>query len=410
MRVLILASHFPRPANPLIGIWALLQAQGLRRAGHDVRVISLTPWLPAAFSRLPRQGSLGRRLGEWASCPERHDWDGVTAYYPRWPAYHAGPQRALLDRVPAVEMRPCWAVVKRPLDALVSSLAPDAIFAHQTPINGYVAARIRALRGTPFVTIDHDLEGLNGLVERPRRRAHYQAVADACSAMVGVSDAMSDLLSDLFAPRRVHTLHTGADPVPEHLRARRRPRDLERRTILLAVGGFYPRKNLPLLVRAFAAVAADHPDAILRIIGDGEDRPGVEREIAAGGLADRVFLLGHQAHEVVLQEMVWCDAFALVGRAEPCATVYMEAMAAGKPLLVASDGGINDVIRDGVHGLAVPPGDLPATSAGLGTLLADRAGRERMGAAAQALQQSDLTWDANGVALAGILAVAAGGT
>ncbi len=222
--------------------------------------------------------------------------------------------------------------------------------------------------------------------------------------MIGVGDRMAQLIRDLFAPRRVHTLHTAANPLPAQMLRRQRPVELDQREVVLAVGGFYPRKNFPLLVRAFAAVASRRPKAVLRIIGDGEDRPGVEQAIATTGLHERVSLLGHQPHDVVLQEMVWCDVFALVGRSEPCATVYMEAMAAGTPLLVASDGGINDVIRDGVHGRVVAPGNTEETAEALGELLADRGGRERMGEAGRILQQTELTWDRNAATLATILA------
>jgi hypothetical protein len=46
LKVLFLATFFPRPLNMLLGPWALAQAQALRRHIPDFRVISLTPWVP----------------------------------------------------------------------------------------------------------------------------------------------------------------------------------------------------------------------------------------------------------------------------------------------------------------------------------------------------------------------------
>ena len=96
-----------------------------------------------------------------------------------------------------------------------------------------------------------------------------------------------------------------------------------------------------------------------------------------------------------MQEMVWCDAFALIGWDEPFATVFIEAMSAGKPIVCANDGGITDAVRDGVHGRTVPPHDLPAATAALDALLLDETQRIRMGAAAQSLAVEHLSWDAN---------------
>ncbi|MEI8332011.1 MAG: glycosyltransferase, partial [Methanomicrobiales archaeon] len=111
------------------------------------------------------------------------------------------------------------------------------------------------------------------------------------------------------------------------------------------------------MVDAFAPFAARHPEALLRIAGDGDLRPDVEARIQAHQLHGRVQLLGLVDHSTVLQEMAWSDAFILIGYDEPFATVFSEAMAAGRPIITASDGGINDVLINHVHGIAVPPRD-----------------------------------------------------
>ena len=92
--------------------------------------------------------------------------------------------------------------------------------------------------------------------------------------------------------------------------------------------------------------------------------------------------------------MVWADCFALVGWDEPFATVYLEAMAAGKPIICCNDGGINDVIQDKVHGLTVPPKDVEATAKALEQMLANPEQRQKMGKEAKILIERSLTWDA----------------
>jgi glycosyltransferase involved in cell wall biosynthesis len=93
--------------------------------------------------------------------------------------------------------------------------------------------------------------------------------------------------------------------------------------------------------------------------------------------------------------MVWCDLFAHIGINEPFAPVFSEAMMAGKPIIFASDGGINDVARDGVHGLSVAPNDENAAAAALDRLLTDSALRNQLAASATELAHAKLTWPVN---------------
>jgi glycosyltransferase involved in cell wall biosynthesis len=87
--------------------------------------------------------------------------------------------------------------------------------------------------------------------------------------------------------------------------------------------------------------------------------------------------------------------FALIGWDEPFATVFSEALSAGKPVICCNDGGITDVLKDEVHGLTVPPRDLEAAAGALGRLLSDPALRERMGKAGAELFEKSLRWDHN---------------
>ena len=138
-----------------------------------------------------------------------------------------------------------------------------------------------------------------------------------------------------------------------------------------------------------------YPDTVLRIAGDGGERGAIEDRIRHHGLSGRVELLGFLPHAQVLQEMVWCDIFALTGWDEPFATVYSEAMSAGKPLLCCNDGGITDVVQNGVHGITIPPHDVNVIAGALDLLVSDASLRERMGAAGKALFETRLTWDHN---------------
>lgn len=66
MKVLMLATYFPKPLNPLMDTWALAQAQALKRQGLEIEVVSFTAWVPRLIAR-----SSGARA--YAECPPVHE-------------------------------------------------------------------------------------------------------------------------------------------------------------------------------------------------------------------------------------------------------------------------------------------------------------------------------------------------
>jgi glycosyltransferase involved in cell wall biosynthesis len=204
----------------------------------------------------------------------------------------------------------------------------------------------------------------------------------------------------------VLTHYNGIDPISESLFENQRPPRLKNKKVILACALFAERKGIPVLIEAFHRIASAHPDTILLIIGGGPDEEKIRHTIARLNLGDRVQMPGKKPHQEVLQEMVWADCFALVGWDEPFATVYLEAMAAGMPIICCNDGGINDVIQDGVHGYAVPPKNVAATAAALDQLLKDDTKRIEMGIQAQRLIHQKLTWDARAKELVNLFEMA----
>jgi len=392
MRVLLLTTYFPKPTNPLIGTWALEQAQGLRQAGLEVEVVSLTSHVPNIVARSP-----GAKA--WATCPPEHYWEGLRVHYPRWLYYEVKPLSnwAFADPWPQVEIG--WLSTRRWLRQFVEDYRPDIIFAHHTVKSGFVAFRLHQLCQIPYVTMDHDFSEITQSARLPKRRRLYESITRNAAIVVAVAVRAEAALRKQFPGIKTCTIHNGVRDIPAEFRMRQRPPQLEGKTVIFSAGFFYSRKGFPFLVRAFARVANRYPDSILRIAGDGDDRREIEGVIRELKLENRVQLLGKLPRSQILQEMVWADLFALLGWDEPFATVYIEAMAAGILVLCANDGGINDVLVDGVHGRSVPPQDANAAAGALAEILSDAKGRRRMGEAARALFLDRLTTDINGKAL-----------
>ena len=153
---------------------------------------------------------------------------------------------------------------------------------------------------------------------------------------------------------------------------------------LLFVGRLEERKGFPVAVDAFRLLATDRPDLRLVVAGDGKER------VAAGSLppdlSARVLLLGSVSNERLPGYHAVADVYlgpALGG--ESFGVVLVEAMAAGLPVVASRIPGYDEVVRDGLDGLLVPPGDPAALAAATARILDDpvlaerlsRAGRDR---------------------------------
>jgi glycosyltransferase involved in cell wall biosynthesis len=73
--------------------------------------------------------------------------------------------------------------------------------------------------------------------------------------------------------------------------------------------------------------------------------------------------------------------------------VLLEAMGAGRAVVASRVAGVPDVIDDGVHGLIVPEREPAALAAAIGRLLAEPALATRLGGAARARVERELTWE-----------------
>jgi glycosyltransferase involved in cell wall biosynthesis len=147
--------------------------------------------------------------------------------------------------------------------------------------------------------------------------------------------------------------------------------------LVLSVGRMVPYKGFEYLIRAMRDVRGH-----LLIVGEGPQRPALEAEIAAAGVADRVRLVGPVPEMATYLHAADVFALASVQRSEAFGLVQVEAMASGKPVVnTALDSGVPYVSLDGVTGITVPPRDAGSLAVALERLLDDPALRERLGAA-----------------------------
>ncbi len=148
---------------------------------------------------------------------------------------------------------------------------------------------------------------------------------------------------------------------------------------VLFVGRHDPRKGLPELMAACAALAEEGVRFRLIVVGDGPLRRRAERS-ARGALAGRVHFEGRVSNEHLPRYYASADVFCSPARGgESFGIVLLEAMASGVPIVATDLPGYRTVLAPGAQGLAVPPRDPAALSGALRTLLREPALRREMG-------------------------------
>jgi GalNAc-alpha-(1->4)-GalNAc-alpha-(1->3)-diNAcBac-PP-undecaprenol alpha-1,4-N-acetyl-D-galactosaminyltransferase len=146
---------------------------------------------------------------------------------------------------------------------------------------------------------------------------------------------------------------------------------------VMTMGRLSREKGFDVLLSAFARVAENNPSWRLMILGEGDQRPELERLTKSLGLRDRVALPGSIRNPFPVLKQA--KLFVLPSRHEGFANVLIEAMACGVPV-VASDcpSGPSEIVRDGKNGVLVPSEDVTAMAAALARLMADEGERARL--------------------------------
>lgn len=232
--------------------------------------------------------------------------------------------------------------------------------------------------GVPLVVTAH---GFDVTTQRARSR-DYRALFEQAAALIAVSEFIKEQLLELGAPEAkiaVRPIGVAVRKLDDEDRALREPR------AILFVGRLVEKKGLGDLLAALDRLPAD---VSLRVVGDGELRPALER--AARSARQPVTFLGTQPAAVVWREMLRASIFcapsrrASDGSAEGLPTVLLEAATAELPTVVFRTGGTPEAIADGVTGYLCPEGDIDALADATARLLADPGLGARLGRAGRA--------------------------
>jgi len=255
----------------------------------------------------------------------------------------------------------------------------DVLHCHGAYPPAYVGAAFKRLLKTPMVVRPHGADIIPGEFIRANSRleARLKAAMAAADLVIAQSAFLKRELLDLDVPvDNIRLIPNGvrvADfqrPVP--------PPQLPF-PYVLAVGSLSHKKGFDVLLQAFVRVAAVDSSIHLVIAGSGKEQPAYASFVHKHALRDRVHFVGIVRGEAKTALYQYCLFFICPSRREPFATVNLEALAAGKPVVATAVGGNVEVVREGENGLLVPPEDPQALAERMLILLEDQALRATLG-------------------------------
>jgi phosphatidylinositol alpha-1,6-mannosyltransferase len=367
----------------------------------------------------PRRGGIQSFVHALAT---RLPADGVVVYAPAWDGAAAfdAQQPFPVIRHPGSLMLPVRPVARRAAALLAEHGCDTVLFGAAAPL-GLLAPGLRAAGARRIVGITHGHEA--GWAALPGARSLLRRIGEHTDALTYLGEYFRVRLARALTPQaaaRLVRLAPGVDttvfrPGTEGKAVRARL-GLAGRPVVLCVSRLVPRKGQDTLIRAWprvlaARAAAGGQEPVLLIVGDGPYRKDLDRLAGRLGVTGSVRFTGPVPEADLPGYYAAADIFAMPCRTrrggldvEGLGIVYLEASAAGLPVIGGDSGGAPDAIEPGESGYVVPGRDPSALVSRLTALLADPVAAAATGEKGQAWVHREWRWDLVAARLEHILA------
>jgi glycosyltransferase involved in cell wall biosynthesis len=239
-----------------------------------------------------------------------------------------------------------------------------AVLAEFGPLGCWIAPAARA-HGLPVFVYFRGYDASRKLREAQTVRA-YRRMVTQIDGLFAVSNFLVENL------KRAGVVHPNTHVIPSGTNPRVFQPGVKDRHLIVSVGRFVGKKRPDIALRAFAAVAARHPDVRLEMVGEGPLLAECEALAASLGIAARVHFLGGRDHAFVAELLGRARVFlqhsvtSPDGETEGLPSSIQEAMAAGAVIVSTRHAGIPEIVLEGRTGWLVDEHD----EAGFGAALA----------------------------------------
>jgi Glycosyltransferase len=361
MRILIVNSEYP-PIGGGAGNASAHIADQLEKSGYAITIVT------SRFGKLPH----------------REQSENITIY--RVPAIrHSQDRSNPLEQIIFILSASFWTL------SLIPHFRPNATLAFFGVPSGAIAWLIKMVYRIPYVV---SLRGGDVPGFRPYDfHIYHKLIAPFlrviwrnASAVVANSNGLRDLAHTFDPSFEIPIIPNGVD-----LELYKTGERTWSPPLLLSVGRIVHQKGLDLVMHALGGLK--DLDWKWQIAGDGPQMQALQSLAQELGIDDRVFFLGWQSREQIIESYRRANVFLFPSRHEGMPNAILEAMASGLPVIATCIAGNEELVIEGQTGYLVPSEDIEALQDALKKMLTDSALRQQMGDASRRRVEENYSWE-----------------
>ena len=332
MNILVISRGIPTKKEPQLGNFEFDQAKALVKLGHDVSMASVD----SRFRLFKRKIGLtyeereGVKLYNFFLCPS-----AITGLL----------GQTVKDSIIHWQ----WQKI---INAIQKTNNIDIIYSHYL-FNTYAAVKHLNKLNAPIVGIEHWSE-----INKPKLLPTVKKMGDAIypqiNRLLTVSHATQKAIKRHFNQESTVVYNMVSDTFTYKNLASR-----NNKVNFITIGSLIPRKGFDLLIDAFAKLQLPSDTWELKIVGTGNEKNRLSKQIAHQHLEQNIHLLGSRTSDEIVNLLNQSDIFVLPSRSETFGVVYIEAMACGLPVIATPCGGPEEFVNE-KNGLLVPINDVVA--------------------------------------------------
>lgn len=339
----MISRGYPTAKDPQWGCFEQDQAEALQRYGHKVVVVSVDSRFLWRFRKI----GITKRVK-----------DNVVYYNSFWTP------RKVVSLVFGLKSSVRLTLIQ--LEMMYKRIVheygkPDVIYG-QFFFSIYLGTYLKKKYQIPLVGIEHasilNQDRLDVFTWKYASNAYPHA-----DALIAVSETLRDRLQYHFKQQAfvVHNL------VSSDFEDSKRNPDNNQNFQFVTTGSLIYRKGFDLLIKAFATSGLSEQGIRIVIIGEGEEREKLQKQIASFNLGDSVILVGRKTKAEIVKILCESHAFILPSRSENLSVAVLEALSVGLPVIATICGGIRECINE-KNGILVPVEDIQALCDALKTM------------------------------------------
>lgn len=268
---------------------------------------------------------------------------------------------------------------------------------------GIVAWCMRRFYGVPYLLYAHGEEIQMRLTSR-KLEWLIPPLYKGAAAIIANSFHTKALLEEIgVRSERIHVIHPGVEAAEFHAseaakQTVRQRHSLDGSLVLLTMGRLQRRKGQDMVIQALPLILKRIPNVKYLIVGTGEELAALQQLAEDLHIQDSVVFAGQVVDEERAAYYAACDVFIMPNRQigadiEGFGMVFLEAGAAGKPVIGGKSGGTGEAIKESVTGLRVNGESIEEIAGSVINLLTDQEKALVMGQCGQQWAETEFAWE-----------------